>query len=285
MPRLYLMSLGILPGFFNDEPDAIGASGTGETGATPPEPPTAENGATEQTVTVEDRDRLKTALTRKREARREMEKQLRELQGKLSNVDLDQYEQLRQEKEQAEARQAELHRKKLEEKQAFDELLKLEKENAQKQIDEYQRQQSELRQKLAQIQESRQSTAITNEFLSAWTDPAVGGNPGLKKQVLADVKESGLLRYNEEANRVEVVKNGVPLVNDYGEPLSVKEYFATQYKQEFPATYLPDQRSGTGASPLAAGGSQTKTGKYDDEAFKQLLRTKGTTRAQLLNPE
>ena len=268
------MSLGILGGYFNEDasPDSIdGAAGE----ATPPEPPQTDGETTPSEV-----DKVLGALRKERAANRELQNQIKQMQSKLGQVDLEEYEQLRQAQAEAEAKAAEAQRKKLEEQQKYDELIKLEKQKAEQTVAEYQRQQAELRQQLQAIQEQNRNQAIATEFTQAWNDPEVSGNPRLQQAAFSQLMTEGRLNYNAETRQVEVVNpiTKQPEINDLGEPLSVKAYLSGVLRETTPDFFVTRQKGGTGAAPTTGTTGSTRTGTI---SFEERLKMKGTQRAQL----
>ncbi len=249
-------------GYFNDEPEAVVDGGA--------EPEiTADNAGDEQpAVSAEDVQRLQAALRREREQRRSLEKEMKAAQSRLGGVDLEEYEQLKQAQAEAAAKEEQLRREQLEKKQQYDELIKLEKQKAEEKIAEYQRQQRELQDRLSSMQKETRESAIRQEFIQAWNDPEVSGNPRLQQAAFTQLYNEGRLNYNSETRQVEVVNpiTGDAELDALGSPISVREFLNGKLKQEIPDFFLARQKGGTGATPTqgSIGGSRTGTISFEE---------------------
>lgn len=263
-------SLARLNGYYNDEPEAV------VDGGTPPEEPASEAAVTEETVTKEDLERLQNAL-KKRVAERDEQisryrSEAEKLKSELDSIAAKE----RQAKEEQERKEAEARQQKLLEQQKFEELLAEKEKEAAKAISEKDKKIQELLSQLNQSSELSQSALVQRDFdlefvkANGLTDQADLLYPVYKKY----------LKYDYETRQTQVINpaTGEVMTNDLGEPYSLANFVEGVIKSERPSSFRAMQRSGTGADPQSAP-SSGRRGKYD---FNELLKMKGTARAQFL---
>lgn len=261
--------------YLNDEPESVVDGGESPQQS---EPPTKENGATEQEI----RDyEAMTAALKKRLAERDdklqsVKSEAEQLKAKLAEIEAKEQEaQAEQERKAAEARQA-----KLLEQQKYEELMAEKEREAAKAIAEKDQRIQELLAKINQSSEMSQTALVERDFVQAFT--ASDGFPDQADLLLP--KYQRFLRYNYESRKTEVINPATNevMTNDLGEPYTLRNFVDGVIKSERPSSFKAAIKSGTGASPQGENGATVKAGNYN---FNDLLKMKGSARAQILNNE
>lgn len=210
----------------------------------------------ENEVPKEDETPALAALKKERMRRKELEQQLRELQGHLHSIDPEEYAQLKAEKEAADLREQERQQKELEDQKKYDELVRLQKERAAREKAELIEKLKEKEQLLSSIEKERIQTKIKDAVLSAWSKPTVNGNPELFDIAHSALTSQGVFQYNPESKTVEVIdtSTGDVLLDDIGSPMTIENYLVSTLKTEKPSLFLSQKKQGIGTNPPANGG-------------------------------
>lgn len=240
----------------NDEPDSVVEGGSG-----------TESDTTEQSKDEENPALI--ALRKERERARQLEKELKQVKGRLGSIDHEEYAQLKAEKEAAGQREQERVQKELEEQKRYEELVKLEKDRSARERADLQSKLQEKEKRIAEIESERTQSKIKDAVSSAWSKATVSGNPELLDIAYTALTAKGIFSYNSGSKSVEVLnQSGDPLLNDSGLPMTVEEYLVSTLKAESPSLFLSPKKQGIGTNP-PANGSGSK-GSYSWEDLKKL---------------
>jgi hypothetical protein len=248
----------------NDEPESVIDGDTRQTAN-----PSGENGSF-QFTTIEEaitaNEKLKGILEKERLEKREWMNQARAAKGQLQSIDPEEYAQLKAEKEAAEQREQERVQKELEDKKQYEELVRLEKERAARERAELQGKLKEKEQLLLSIETERTQTKIKDAVLSAWSKPAVNGNPELFDIAHTALTSQGVFQYNAETKTVEVIntRTGDVLLDDLGSPLTVEGYLVSNLKTEKPSLFLSQKKQGIGTTPPTNGTTTRSSVSWDE---------------------
>jgi hypothetical protein len=237
----------------NDEPESV------VDGGVPTESDSVDSTSTEENPAL-------IALRKERERARQLEKELKQIKGRLHSIDPEEYAQLKAEKEAAEQREQERLQKELEEQKRYEELVKLEKEKAAREKAELRETIKEKERRLAEIEAERTQSKIKDAVLSAWSKPAVSGNPELFDLAYTALTAQGVFGYNSETGSVEVLnpRTGDALLTDSGLPMTVDEYLSSTLKTEKPSLFLSQKKPGIGTTPPTNGAGSSQSLKWDD---------------------
>lgn len=270
-----MLKYHLYSGLFNDEPEAVVDGGDA---APKQEPPTKENGATDEEIRDYEAmtNALKLRLAERDEKLQSAKSEAEQLRAKLAEIDAKE----RQAQEEQERKEAEARQQKLLEQQKFEELLAEKEREAAKAIADKDKKIQELLSQLNQSSELSQSALVQRDFdlefvrANGLTDQADLLYPAYKKY----------FKYNYETRQTEVINPGTGevMTNDLGEPYSLNNFIEAVIKEQRPSCFKASQRQGMGASPQSGNGTPVQKGKYN---FEELLKMKGSARAQVLTKE
>lgn len=206
------------------------------------------------------------ALRKERERARQLEKELKQIKGRLHSFDQEEYALLKAEKEATEQREQERIQKELEDQKKYEELVRFEKEKSARGIAELQEKLKEKERLLSSIETERTQTKIKDAVLSAWSKSGVNGNPELFDIAHSALTSQGVFQYNPESKAVEVIntRTGDVILDDFGSPLSVEGYLTSTLKMEKPSLFLSQKKQGIGTTPPANGTTSRSSLSWDE---------------------
>lgn len=228
--------------------------------------------STEQTSEILGENGVK-ALKAEREQRKALEKQLKEIQGKLSQyetVSIEEYETLKQFKTEQEKAQEEARQKALEEKAQY-EQAKTEI------INKYESQLKQLSERLNEVNNviSVKDQALVQTQVNYLFEQAINETGGFNSSLL--LKDEWIASHIKLENNqlIPVDQEGNQLTNGQGQLLTLNQWIDAVVKPKYPYLFKAPPIGGTGAIPSTTS-AKGKTGISFEDFMKK-------TPSQILN--